>query len=184
MLRFTAKPCDESGEFLPFGAPPPEDDDSDHSWAPFNDRPSFHFARFAYTKSQLSGGDVDELLEIWAAHNLLNGGGDAPFRDQDELCAVIDSIPHGDAPWETFSLRYDGPLDESAPSWKHATYQVHCRNTRVVAHNMLSSVDFDGKFDYTAYQEYMEGSEERRYSNVMSGDWAFKKSVCFIQILM
>lgn len=173
---FVAKPCDENGAFLPLGTPPEHDND-DGSWTPFNDRPSFQLARFTYTKTQLSNGSVDELMEIWAAHNMISGGGEAPFQSQADLCAIIDSIPHGDAPWETFSLRYDGPLDENSPLWKHATYEVHCRNTQTVAHNMLSSAEFDGMFDYVAYQEYMEGSEERRYSNVMSGDWAFKKSV-------
>ncbi|THH00535.1 hypothetical protein EW026_g2004 [Hermanssonia centrifuga] len=40
---------------------------------------------------------------------------------------------------------------------------------------MLQSPDFDGQFDYAPYQEYA-ASGQRRYSNVMSGDWAYRKS--------
>lgn len=171
-------PCDQDGEYLPLGTPPLAGDDviDTEDWAPFADRPSFQFAWFSYRKAELSGGDIDELMEIWAAHSVLNDGGDPPFLNKNDLYATIDNIQKGDAPWEAFSLQYNGPLADDSPSWKRATYRVFCRNARTVAHNMLSSPDFDGRFDYSPFQEYL-ATGSRRYSNVMSGDWAYRKSV-------
>lgn len=182
-LSLKAKPCNEDGHYLPPGSfPEDENDDNNEEWAPFSNRPSFQFASFAYRKAELSGGDINELLDIWAAHNILHDGGDPPFLNKDDLYATIDSIRQGNAPWEAFSVRYEGPLTADAPSWKRATYRVYCRNTHTVAHNMLASPDFDRQFDYAAYEEYApDGS--RHYSNVMSGKWAYRKSVsseCYI----
>lgn len=174
----SATPCDQDGEYLPPGTPPPteHEDVRTDDWTPFNDRPSFQLAWFSYRKAELSGGDIDELMEIWAAHTVQNGGGDAPFLNKSDMYATIDNIQKGDAPWKAFSLKYDGPLAADSPSWKCATYRVFCRDTRTVAHNMLSSSDFDGRFDYRPFQEYLP-TGSRRYSNVMSGDWAYKQSV-------
>lgn len=110
------------------------------------------------------------------------------LQAKNDLYAAIDNIRQGNAPWEAFSVRYHGPVAANAPSWKHETYRVFCRNTRTVAHNMLSSADFDGQFDYAAYEEY-DRSGIRRYSNVMSGKWAYRKSVsidyhtCLLQLI-
>ncbi|KAH9948897.1 hypothetical protein B0H21DRAFT_844257 [Amylocystis lapponica] len=172
--HLNARPCDIDGNFLPAGTPPPEDD-SLPDWEPFNDRPSFEFAELVFKKIQLSGGDLDHLLEVWAAHNVLTNGGDPIFASTEAMHSIIDLIRHGDAPWESFTVRYNGPVTPDSPSWKHAEYVIHCRNVQTVAHNMLANKDFDNHFDYIPFQEYVAPSVSR-YSNIMSGQWAYKQA--------
>ena len=54
-------------------------------------------------------------------------------------------------------------------------YIIHTRDIRAVLHNMLGSAEFSGKFDYQAYEEFVHG--KRRYSNFMSGQFAWDESV-------
>jgi hypothetical protein len=143
---------------------------------PFQGRADFEFAELVYKKMQLSAGDLDLLLKNWTANCIFQGGGSAPFQSAHHMQAVIDSIQVGDAPWEAFELRYSGALDDSSPQWMRQSYTLYARNTRTVAHNMLSSADFRDKFDYTAFEE-RESSGQRTWSNFMSGTWAWRQSV-------
>ncbi len=93
-MHFEAKPCDETGNFLPFGALPEEDEpgaSNNTDWYPFNDRLSFEFARFAFSKAELSAGDENELLEIWAAHNTLHGD-EAPRFSTLKNCMQLSTV--------------------------------------------------------------------------------------------
>ncbi|KAF7791554.1 hypothetical protein EIP86_002570 [Pleurotus ostreatoroseus] len=177
-----ALPCTVDG--IPFVAEHPSlpvhSNGQDNGWAPFGDGPTFKFAELAYKKAELSGGNIDELLDVWCEYNLLHGGDDSPFRNKEELYNTIDSIQHGDAPWESFGLRYTGPTDDNSPTWKRTTYIVHCRNTETVAHNMLKNEEFKEFFDYVPFEEY-DASGARRYSNLMSGKWAYRKSTQIAQ---
>ncbi|KAH9839788.1 uncharacterized protein C8Q71DRAFT_795095 [Rhodofomes roseus] len=166
-------PCDIQGLFLAPGAPPPEKEPI--TFAPFENRPAFEFADLIVKKMQTSIGDINALLRTQAAYNATQGGGDPPFEDSDELFATVDAIPYGNAPWESFTLQYTGPVDDDSPSWKRGTFVVHCRNPRTVAHNISRNEEFDGKFDTTPYQEYCAPGAPR-FSNVMSGLWAYKQA--------
>ncbi|KAH9912325.1 uncharacterized protein B0H18DRAFT_1088486 [Fomitopsis serialis] len=168
------RPCDQDGEFLPPNAPPPAREPVE-SYAPFENRSAFQFAELVFTKMQVSQGSINDLMRTIAAYNVTQGGGDPPFEDADDLYQVIDVIPFGDAPWESFVVRYTGPIDEDSPSWKQAEYVVHCRNARQVAHNMIGNEDYNSKFDTTPYQEY-PAAGVTRFSNVMSGQWAYKQA--------
>ncbi|KAH9941016.1 hypothetical protein B0H21DRAFT_870312 [Amylocystis lapponica] len=170
-----AQPCDVNGNFLPIGSAPDVEDANDGDWAPFNDRPSFEFAELAFKRIQLSAGNLDRLLEVWTAHNIINNGGEPIFTSTEDMLDTIDSIQHGDAPWESFMVRYNGPTTADSPSWKRAEYHVHCRDTKTVANNMLANKDFNGRFDYTPFQEYTAPGTNR-YSNIMSGQWAYKQA--------
>ena len=168
-------PCTSDGAFLPAHAPPPAQTQT-HDWSPFEDRPDFEFAELHYARMETSAGNLDHELKIWAAKNILQHGGSAPFQNAQDLLDTIDAIKLGDAPWRSFAIRYTGHLDEYSPSWKRATYVIHTRNSLTVVNNMVGSADFKGKFDYAAFEEYT-GSLTRRWSNVMSGQWAWEKSV-------
>ncbi|KAH9930567.1 hypothetical protein B0H21DRAFT_781092 [Amylocystis lapponica] len=174
--RLNARPCNIYGDFLPAGSPPSVSEEAlPDDWTPFNDRPSFEFAELMFKKVQMSGGNFDSLLQIWTAHNIINNGGQPIFESTEDMYATIDSIQHGDAPWETFTVRYGGPLTPDSPSWKRAEYHVHCRNTRTVAHNMLANKDFHNHFDYVPFQEYT-APDTTQFSNVMSGQWAYTQA--------
>lgn len=144
---------------------------------PFEDRPSFEWAKLQYKKCEATVGEIDEHLNVWAARNILNGGGGSPpFSHAGEMYDTIDAIKDGNAPWHSFAVHYSGPLTADSPTWKRITYTVHCRNSLTVAENIIGSADFHNKFDYTAFEEYT-APHKRRWSNVMSGQWAMEQSV-------
>ena len=73
-------------------------------------------------------------------------------------------------------MHYTGPVDDDSPSWKRAAFEVHCRNVRTVAHNIIGTEEYDGKFDITPYQEYLPNGSVC-YSNLMSGEHAYTQAV-------
>ena len=74
---------------------------------------------------QSSAGDINQLLEILAAKDVLNKTEDPIYKDYDHLLQTIDDIQVGDVPWESFSIRYSGPItDNSSTSWQCQTYTV------------------------------------------------------------
>ncbi|KAH9939568.1 hypothetical protein B0H21DRAFT_812581 [Amylocystis lapponica] len=92
------------------------------------------------------------------------------------MYAALDAIQQGDTPWQSFSAKYTGPIptDSDPPPWMTAEHQIWCRDILTVIRQILANPEFDGEFNYSAYREYV--NDERRYSNVMSGNWAWKQS--------
>ena len=86
----------------------------------------------------------------------------------------------------TSVTRYEHLVDlvqyPNSPSWMRRSFMVHARDICQVMHNLLGNAEFDGKFDYVAYEEFVNG--KRRYSNFMSGQWATKESVFGSSILL
>ena len=54
-------------------------------------------------------------------------------------------------------------------------YDIWFRNPCEVIKGILANPEFDGHMDYSAYQEFE--NSQHQYSNVMSGDWAWRQSV-------
>ena len=159
------------------GSSPPTMYNDPLDWSPFKDRLPFEFAELIFEKMQSSAGDVDQLLKILVARNVLQKTEDWLFENHDHLLQTIDNIQVGEAPWGSFSIQYDGPsTDNSSISWQNQTYTVHTRDVHTVVRNMLVNAEFCNCFDYATYREYM-GPHSCRYSNFMSGEWAYKQSV-------
>ncbi|KAH9919578.1 hypothetical protein B0H21DRAFT_895497 [Amylocystis lapponica] len=99
-----------------------------------------------------------------------------PFANSADMYAALDAIQQGDTPWQSFSAKYTGPIptDSDPPPWMTAEHQIWCRDILTVIRQILANPEFDGEFNYSAYREYV--NDERRYSNVMSGNWAWKQS--------
>ena len=178
----TGDVCDPDGNNLPadFVQPPPPP--PLESWDPFSDRPSFEFAEHIFEQMESSEGDADTLLRIWAAKNAQLGLHDIPpiFDNVQHLHSSIDGIPFGDQQWTQFGLRYQGHVDARSPSWKHKTWIFHCRNALVAAENIIANPEFKDQFDVAPYEETITlptGGKTRRFSNLMSGQWACKKAV-------
>ncbi|KAH9946447.1 hypothetical protein B0H21DRAFT_779117 [Amylocystis lapponica] len=174
--HLNARPCTEEGAFLPHHAAPPPPPTAE-DWTPFVDRPSFEFAELTFEKMQPSKGNIDQLLRIWAAKNILDSADNVEpiFEDCQDLYNTIDAIPYGESAWHTFQVQYTGPVTAESPSWKRNKFTVHTRDTLTVAHNMAVSADFQDKFDFVPFEEYT-APNTRRWSNLMSGRWAWKKS--------
>jgi hypothetical protein len=171
--------CDRHGAFLPPNAPPelptPKADDD---WSPFTSRAGFELTDLLFSEAELSQKKIDKLLELWAA-TLVPHGDSPPIINHQHLHQQIDKIALGDVRWENASLKYKGPLPKTThtPEWMTKAYDIWYRNPHEVIKDMLARTDFDGHTDYVAYQEF--DGEKRQYSNMMSGDWSWRQSVCF-----
>jgi hypothetical protein len=61
--------CDENGEDIPPDTPPPprDSDSRPDDWTPYNFRLEFEVANFLFCRNQMSAGDINCLLSLWAA---------------------------------------------------------------------------------------------------------------------
>ena len=107
-------------------------------------------AEFLYKKVEMSAGDIDELMDIWATSKAVDHELDSdceeisPFSSHEHMNTTIDEIKHGDAAWKSFTISYAGDLGQDPPSWQLQDYQVWYRDPDIVATNMLDNPDFDG----------------------------------------
>ena len=129
-----------------------------------------------FANAKLSQRKVNKLLELWAA-TLVPHGDSPPITNHENLHQQIDAIELSGIRWENAPLRYEKPLPETARTteWKMVQYDVWHRNPREVIKHILARPDLEGHVDYMPYQEF--NGVQRQYSNMMSGDWAWKQSV-------
>jgi hypothetical protein len=74
-----------------------------NDWTPYKTRLDFETAEFLFIRNQMSGGDIDILLNLWAA--LLVKHDDNPsFASHNNLYETIDATPLGDVLWESFNV--------------------------------------------------------------------------------
>lgn len=157
--------------------PPPHNPHADpEDWAPYETRLAFETAELLYVRNQMSAGDIDTLLRLWAA-SLAEHGAEPPFSSHKDIYDTIDSTPLGDVVWESFNLRYNGEIPRGeVPEWTSAEFAVWYRDPRAVVHRLLSNPDFDGEFDYAPFQEY-DDKGSHRFQDFMSGNWVWKQAV-------
>ncbi|KAF8332479.1 hypothetical protein F5887DRAFT_1063884 [Amanita rubescens] len=132
-------------------------------WSPFENRAHFELAEFLYKQNQMSGGNIDKLMQIWAALHPKDG---SPFAAHDDLYEKIDSIKDGDVPWKSFTMKHPNAsmhnLD-GLPSWQKAKYDVWFRDPRKnSAGPIIKPIVYNDK-------------KERIWENFMSGNWAWKQ---------
>ncbi|KAI9065785.1 hypothetical protein FKP32DRAFT_1567193, partial [Trametes sanguinea] len=140
---------------------------------PFLSRPHFELADFLFRKDEMSGSNIDQLMEIMAA---FNAEGLAPFADADDIYETIDSIELGDVPWKAFHVTYSGPRPaENVPKWMTQTFVVWFRDPRLVLHRQLGNPDYVNQVDYTP-KHVFNGDGDRVFQDVMSGDWSWKQA--------
>lgn len=171
-----AKPCDIDGNFLPPGAPPPPTEKkSQTDYSPWETRLQFELSQLLFTEAEMSRRNVDNLFDLWAA-DVLRHGAKPPFADHRDLCEVIDSVKEGDVPWRSFKVNYNGERPTGkVPSWMNKSHEVWYRDPQLVLEKLLENPEFKDSFDYTPYQEFVDG--KRRWSDFMSANWAWKQCV-------
>ncbi|KAH6905748.1 hypothetical protein BKA70DRAFT_1373002 [Coprinopsis sp. MPI-PUGE-AT-0042] len=160
-------PCDAEG-YDHAGRPPApstEQDGEDH-FMPFSSSAEFELCDFLYVKTEMSAGNVDELIEILAS---LYPDREPPIANHRELHALIDSIKEGDVPWDSFSITYNGPpaTTGSLPPWATQQHEVWFRDPLAVIENQLANPEFKGKIDY---------APKREFRKFMSGNWAWRQA--------
>ncbi|KAG2126953.1 hypothetical protein DEU56DRAFT_872848 [Suillus clintonianus] len=175
--KLNARPCDATGQFLEDGASPtPPPSKSPDDWTPYRDRVEFETAEFLYTRNQMSAGDINVLLDLWAA-TLLKHNDKPPFADCRDLHKTIDSTPVGDVKWQSFRVQYTGEKPEhNVPPWMGQCHDVWYRDPHEVVRNMLANPDYATEMDYQPYREFSTDDNERQWQDFMSGDWAWNQA--------
>ncbi|KAG2080026.1 uncharacterized protein F5147DRAFT_749411 [Suillus discolor] len=165
-----ARPCDATGQLLEDGAPPtPPPSRLPDDWTPYRDRVEFEAAEFLYTRTQMSTGDINVLLDLWAA-TLLKHNDKPPFVDCCDLHKIIDSTPVGDVKWQSFQPAHD------VPPWMDQSHDVWYRDPHEVIRNMLANPDYATEMDYQPYLEFSTDDNTRQWQDFMSGDWAWNQA--------
>lgn len=162
----------------PHTGPPPAEPLDGNPWHPFDDRHAFDFAHYHYVQLQDSAPDINKALDLWAAA-VLKYGEEIQWSSAKDLYETIDSVKHGGSPWKTYQFRYGGPRPAVGlpPKWMTETYDLCTRDARQVLHHQLATPDFRKEFNYVPYRQF-NSSGGRVWSNLMSGDWAWKQAVC------
>ena len=122
----------------------------------------------------MSAGNIDTLLDIWAES--MEPGEEPPFVSHGDVYDTIDATRHGDAPWKCLAVYYSGEVNDNSPSWQKKEWELYYRDPGVVITHMLDNPDFDGLLDYAAYVG-LDKSGKRCWSDFMSGNYAFQRSV-------
>ena len=178
ILFIIALPCDEDGTpLLDPETPPTVPCQQSDDWTPYKNRVAFELADFLYRREQMSAGNIDILLQLWAA-SLASHNESPPFSDHQNLYDSIDSTPIGGVPWQSVTFSYDGPRSdaEQQPRWMDDEYTVRFRDPKLLFKNMLENTAFDGSFDKIPYQQY-DNKGKRRYEHFMSGKWVWGQAV-------
>jgi hypothetical protein len=129
-------------------------------------------AEFMFCKTKMAAADVDTLMEYWEDDHARR-----LFSDHKELYDTIDASKLGDVPWQKASLNYQGERPcGPVPEWMNHNYEFFYRDPRELVKNILDDSTFNGAFDYSPYHDF-DHNGDRRYENMMSGDWGFKQAV-------
>jgi hypothetical protein len=184
------QPCEDGDPLDPVTASSPIAETQDPTdWTPFHNRVEFETADFLYKRCQMSGSNINILMELWAAYSALRDPQDTsslnllPFTNHRDMYSTIDAIPIGGVPWQSITLSFNGVIPEDPPSWMNAGQTVWFRDPRLLFQKMLENPDFQDSFDYAPYRQY-DTHGDRRYENFMSGDWAWKQAVSTCSFLL
>lgn len=178
-LLLVGRICDESGNDIPPDTPPPprNSDTGPDDWTPYGNHLQFEVADFLFRRNQMSAGNINFLLSLWAASLAIHGD-EPPFSNATHVYDTIDSTPLGDVAWESFSLQYNETQSaDIVLSWMQAEYDIWFRNPRALVHNLLSNPDFKSDFDYAPFQERTTDGVHR-FHDFMSANWAWSQAVC------
>ncbi|KAJ3574495.1 hypothetical protein NP233_g1731 [Leucocoprinus birnbaumii] len=146
-------PCDSDGYDLPKGAAPnPPTPTDQEPWFPFGNIAQFETADILFRRMKTSNGNINLLMEALSRFNKTD---EPPFENYRDLNAKIDSIPHGDIPWQCFK------------GW--------FRDIRAVLEAQLADSNFDGSIDY-APKDVRNKDGERTFTDLMSGMWAWDQA--------
>jgi hypothetical protein len=144
-------------------------------WHPFESHAKYELANFLYCKNQMSGANINDLMEIWSAMHPQEG---SPFSSHQDLYERIDSIEDGDVSWQSITIKHPNASQNTSniPAWQLQDYDVWFCDPRAVIKSILSNPNFKDGFDNAPYSVYDENHKRTR-GNFMSGDWAWKQCV-------
>ena len=110
-------------------------------------------------------------------------GGHVPFHNHHDMHDIINATTISEAPWNHFTLKYEGPLhdsvsQENAPAWMMEEHKIWFCDPVTQLESLLSNPDLKDEFNYTLYQEHTtDGSHH--FHDFMSGNWAWQWAVSY-----
>ncbi len=135
----------------------------------------FILADLVYCHFEMSSAAVETLIKILSRF-FIETAGPITFQTQADMNSRIDASTLGDVPWKHFLTRFSGNIDEHSPAWKQTGYNIWYRDPDAVIAKMLADPDLSGQFDLRPFIE-LDTHGRRRWSNVMSGNIAWQRSV-------
>ncbi|KIK27133.1 hypothetical protein PISMIDRAFT_93372, partial [Pisolithus microcarpus 441] len=161
------------GNYLPPKTPPlPQPVNPQDALHPFTSQGHFELPDFLFSKEQMSGGNIDDLMHIWAA---LDGKGKPPFNSHSHLYQTIDDINQEDT-WDCLEMHYVEAKNPNAAPWKQTTYQICLCDAGKLVEKQLSNPDLEEFIDYSPCLVFGE-NHQRVWSNFMTGNWAWNQCV-------
>ncbi|KAI5993868.1 hypothetical protein EDD15DRAFT_2387937 [Pisolithus albus] len=140
------------------------------AWHPFTSEGHFELADFLFSREQMSGGNIDDLMHIWAA---LDGKGKPPFNSHSHLYQTIDDINQENT-WDCLEMHHVEAKNPNAAPWKQTTYQICLRDAGKLVEKQLSNPDLKEFIDYSPHLLFGE-NHQRVWSNFMTGNWAWNQ---------
>ncbi|KAG6819225.1 hypothetical protein H0H93_014068, partial [Arthromyces matolae] len=167
-------PCDIDGNDLDEGDPPPprDDDPPPDDYFPFSNRATFEFAEFLYVDEEMSAHKIDRLLHLMACMY----PNDPPQSTRAKhIYSLIDQIENGHVAWDSFTIKYNGPLPENSPvpPWMTQEHEVWFQDPLLVLEGQLGNPDFANELDVAPKRVFRDG--RRCYSDTMSGNWCWQQ---------
>ena len=154
---------------------------NDHTdWGLFHNRLRFEIADILFWHVQMSGGHIDEILQLWTALLLeIDPNVPGPFRNHRDLYKTIDHSTLADNPWMSFSLSYGGELPQTSPvlTWMTIPSEVWYRDPCQLIHDIIGSPNFQDEIDYVPYHKYVGHRNNHQFHDFFSGDWVWKQAV-------
>lgn len=148
----------------------------ENTFFPFATQAEFEFAELLYVKDEMSAPNIDNLVRILTAH--YGADRDPPCENHNDLYGTIDAIQDGNVPWDSFTIKYDGPRPEGmdqAPPWMNEGHEVWFRDPLSVVEDMFANPELFEKMDLAAKRVFRHN--KRQYKDVMSGNEAWDQSV-------
>ncbi|KAF8203509.1 hypothetical protein K438DRAFT_2101088, partial [Mycena galopus ATCC 62051] len=164
----------EGNDLPPRALPPPREERAANNYSPFVSCAEFAFAEFLYVQEEMSAKSVDHLAQLLAA---LYKGTDPPFANHKDLYATIDAIQQGDIPWESFSVKYTGPLTEMGliPVWMTETFEVWFRSPLGIFEKQLANPDFNDEMDWAPKRIFKNG--KRQFIDLFSRNGVWEQAI-------
>jgi len=171
-----------AGNTLPRDTPPPPRHSTKNcDWSPFKGQSQFLLVDFLFCKNQMSVGDINYLMQLWAS-DLVKHDDSLPFAAHKDLYHTLDAIKAGNAFWKCLVINSPSANMANAPSWKQQEYQVWYRDPDTIIQNMLDNPDFKDQFDIAPYiQTDLTGKQ--CWTNFMLGNFSWQHCVSSIEVL-
>jgi hypothetical protein len=147
---------------------------------PFGDHHEFDWVIHYVTDLSASQRQILKGLNLWLSSTLHLGysGPPVPWQNSQKMYDTIDAIQQGAIPWQTYEIRYQGPVDTNFPKWKLQTYQLSYRNVVCLMEEQLANPDFKNGCYYMPFIELNEKGK-LVYSEFFSGEWSWTQCVYY-----